>query len=410
MSAFRRKTRAVFVWLGLQAPVTTTSGDDQSTKRRISKRVVIIAGASILLIGLSATAVVASMRVEVPALSGLSPTDASIVVAEAGLLMSEEDISWVQDLQEEFQVVAYQYPFPGDIAWRGDSLTLRFETGKTVVPRVIGLTLGDAERALVEAGLRSRAEFDDLSGSASWRVTAQNLAAGGGVDALTTITLELDVPDVEVPEVVGIARIDAEQKLEGRGFTVKWSQPDSQADWEVMAQDAAAGTAIRFGSTLVLELLPPKVSIPDIVAMSQTDARAALEGLGLTVVFAPTGSESSWSIAAQSPIGGTSVREGDTVTIALKEPTIIFEITGNGTRALITWAVPGGSFSIGQENNARLPWSMSFPYRSSYSSFEFGNISAQMLNGSSITCTITVNGRVTKQITSTGSFAIAMCG
>lgn len=380
-------------WLALRAWVQTPRG-----------RLLAFGGlAAILVAGIAI--VVFGLRVPAPDLVGLDEEGAVEATVDAGLTWSEDNVSWQSTVPRDFQVVGSQSPSPGEVVWRGSEVVISMQPGPVTVPDVVGLSLAAAESAIEGVGLRFDAEFKQDPRSSDWTVVAQDVAAGESLEAWSVIELELEVPDVSVPELIGLTVSGAAAEAERAGLLVQVSPSAAENDWEVLTQSLAAADSVRFGTVIELVAAPPLVTVPSVLGLSQSQARSNLEDLGFVVVFSPTGADSDWSIASQSPAAGSVAREGSTVTVVLREPRIVYSVTGNGSRASITWTIPGSTGSIAQDGNASLPWSISFPYQSGYTS-----VLAQMLNGSSITCTITVNGVVTKQVTSTGQFAIAVCG
>ncbi|MER3386853.1 MAG: MmpS family transport accessory protein [Microcella pacifica] len=357
-------------------------------------------------VALAVVALIAANRVAMPELVGLDHASALEEMDEVGLSLDDDQINWDSSVERTFQVVATQNPSAGDTVWRTVEVQLRMEPMRVTVADVRDLTLNQARQVLGELGLGIQTEFGDDPVATTWQVLAQSLWPGSNASAGDSIELELDVPEVAVPQLVGSALGDATSALQLLGFTIAPDIAEAESDWEVMSQSVPAGEARRYGGAVEVAVLPPLVEVPNVAGLGLWEAESALEGAGFTVTLRPEDGASDWTVQTQSPAGGAQARDGSAVTLTLREPRIVFSVSGNGTRALITWAVPGGSFSIGQENNASLPWSKSFPMTSGYK----GNLSAQMLNGSSITCTITVNGRVTSQITSTGQYSIASCG
>jgi hypothetical protein len=135
--------------------------------------------------------------------------------------------------------------------------------------------------------------------------------------------------------------------------------------------------------------------------MEDGTAKTALTNAGLEV----KGSQSSpRPVTSQDPAADTIVVPGTSVTITLEPESTVYEVVGNGSRASVTW-IPPNSYNISQDTNATLPWRMSFPTGSGY-----GNFNAQILNGNSVTCNIYVNGKLVKTATSTGQYAVVMCG
>lgn len=370
-----------------------------------SRRWLVTAGAGVAAIFVIVTLVLVN-RVDVPDLTGLSAEAAEEELRAAGLGLDFDETDWYAGVGRLFQVVESQSPAPGETVWRNADVQLDMVPMEVTLPDVTTMTFATASDLLAGQGLSIAAEFDAEPAAAGWLVLEQQPRAGSTVRAGDEITVLLDVPEVEVPALVGFTLANATAALQAIGLGIQPDSVSAEADWEVVGQGIPPGGTVRFGDSVEVEVLPPLIEVPDVVGLTQSQAQRTLEAAGFTVTVRPESFDSDWKVSTQAPAAGAQAREGSAVTVTLREPRIVFSVSGNGTRALITWTVPGGSFSIGQENNARLPWSISFPMTSGYK----GNLSAQMLNGSSITCTITVDGRVTSSITSTGQFSIAMCG
>lgn len=371
-----------------------------------SRRAWLVMGASVLVFVSLLGAGAVAMRVEVPNLDGLSAAEAQAAVEAAGLSWDGELISWARYLDEAFQVVNRQDPSSGSVVWRGSKVDITMEPMPVVVPDLSGETYGRAAVELELLGLRIDADFEDAPGAKSWKVLSQSPAAGLESRAGEQIEVVLDLPLIAVPNLVGRTLGEADEALNRLGLLTRSDVVGAEDDWEVAGQAPPVGELIEYGDWVEVQVLPPIIEVPSVVGLGRDEAVRTLEAAGFTVQLSPESSSYDWTVASQVPGGASGAREGSAVQVTLNEPRIVFSVTGNGSRAVITWTVPGNSFSIGQDTNARVPWSMSFPMTSGYR----GNLSAQMMNGSSITCTITVNGRVTQQITSTGQYAIAMCG
>lgn len=83
--------------------------------------------------------------------------------------------------------------------------------------------------------------------------------------------------------------------------------------------------------------------------------------------------------------------------------TIVYEVGGTATRGDLTYATPSGTE---QSSGTKLPWKKTFQAGKS----EFTSISVQNTGSSgSVTCKITVDGKVMKQAKSTGEAVIASC-
>jgi beta-lactam-binding protein with PASTA domain len=366
-------------------------------------------GSLVVAIGLVVLLILVNL-VASPSLAGLSLSQAMDKARSAGYEISEKTIEWAEnpEIPQRFQVVETQLPVAGSTNWRGSNIALVMKPAPIEVPSLRGLTQAEARTKLSDAGLQALSEFSE-GPAEKWRVIGQSVRAGIVIDAWTEVTLEFEVPNVAAESLVGMSLSKAQSAAKLGFYSVTFSPTTAESDWEVVAQDPIAGASVRYGSKIALTLLPPRVDVPNIVGKSQTDARKLLEDAGFVVSFEPAGSESGWSIASQSPAPGELARLGDTVRVTVVQPVITFEVTGSGS-ATVTWIAPGGGFNIQQDTDARLPWSKSFPYRSGLSSYQYGNFNAQSYGGSSITCTMTVNGRVVSSNTSTGAYAVVSCG
>jgi hypothetical protein len=96
---------------------------------------------------------------------------------------------------------------------------------------------------------------------------------------------------------------------------------------------------------------------------------------------------------------------GGGLNLSGDEKSIVFEVTGadGAEQADITFGV-GASQS--QENGSALPWSKEL---TDDSPLVIATVLAQNKGGGSISCKITIDGKVVKESTSTGEFAVVTC-
>ncbi len=92
----------------------------------------------------------------------------------------------------------------------------------------------------------------------------------------------------------------------------------------VTAQDPPAGSAVRAGGTITLTVAngrPQVVAVPNVLGLAADQAVAAIRAAGLVpnlVVAqqpAPVPADSQGTVWKQSPVSGTGIDEGSTVTI-----------------------------------------------------------------------------------------------
>jgi penicillin-binding protein 1A len=150
------------------------------------------------------------------------------------------------------------------------------------VPSVVGLSLEEAQATLQANGFGSSVNEEYAPGQAPGSVLSQD--PGPGQDAYMGTAIDLVVAtevvpkpspgsyDGTVPEVVGMARADAIDALEARGFEVEvvteWrcepADPDCEADpGRVWTQNPTAGKEAEEGSTVTIWVNPETAPTPD---------------------------------------------------------------------------------------------------------------------------------------------------
>lgn len=133
---------------------------------------------------------------------------------------------------------------------------------------------------------------------------------------------------VEVPNVVGMSRSDAESAVTAAGLAVGttwWSPSDTVPTGDVVSQDPTAGTLVGAGSEVELTISQGPdssgtVVVPDVTNLAQTDAQSALVGVGLvvgTVGSAASDTVPAGHVISQDPAGGATVSGGAAVDLVV---------------------------------------------------------------------------------------------
>lgn len=186
---------------------------------------------------------------EVPAVEGLTVDEATARLSEEGL---RADVSTEPSDAREGTVFE-QDPAAGTEVDEGSTVALGVSGGpeERPVPNAVGLTEATARDRLVAAGFEvtTREVFaDDEPGT----VVAQSPAAGADAadGATVTINVSKGTGEVDVPNVVGMSRSEAEAELESAKLEVNAVEvPSIEPEGTVVAQNPAAGTA-KQGSTV----------------------------------------------------------------------------------------------------------------------------------------------------------------
>ena len=198
--------------------------------------------------------------------------------------------------------VIHQDPAGGTEADEGSTVELLVSSGpgEVTVPTVAGFSEERAVRELSRAGC-GRRENTSLCGfkvevrqQASARVDEGNAIRTdppGGTSAEVGSRVLLFVssgpPQVEVPDVIDLARESAEATLNraGLGFTITEQESD-QEPGTVIGQDPAAGTVVDRGSRVQLVVAKERetVEVPNVVGFSRATAEDTLRDAGLRPV------------------------------------------------------------------------------------------------------------------------------
>ena len=194
------------------------------------------------------------------------------------------------------------------------------------VPNVVGLDYATAQQRLAQSG------FDAEQGETRFHATApkgtvldQNPPAGSKDAAGSKVTLAVSGGQrmATVPNVVGMARPDAERVLDQAGFDVGdvTEQPGQNARGEVLDTRPRAGTETPIPGPvqLILSSGPATIQVPDVVGRSFAQARQLLTQLGLTVgdVTSPNGGtpDAGAIVMSQSPAAGAQVVAGSRIAL-----------------------------------------------------------------------------------------------
>ncbi|MPZ25350.1 MAG: Stk1 family PASTA domain-containing Ser/Thr kinase [Micromonosporaceae bacterium] len=194
------------------------------------------------------------------------------------------------------------------------------------VPEVLGMSPEEAVAEIEGAELTAEAGAPVVGDCEreEGQVESQDPAAGTALDVNSTVTYSVcgGPEQVEVPQIVGSNRENAESLLEDAGLVGEFEEVDDERpEGEVISADPSPGTSVDVGSTVTVQVSRDNIlQVPDVRGQSQDQATATLEARGLVpnVVEAsgpPEDVDQVGTVAAQDPGPGTEARDGDTVTI-----------------------------------------------------------------------------------------------
>ena len=237
----------------------------------------------------------------------------------------EVDIVPVVNPDVERDHVAAQDPRPNTEAPEGSTVTITVSTGpgEAPVPSLEGLEQDEAEQQLTDAGFEPRVERVFSDDVRNGRVVDTSPPAGTTLERGSQVTMNVSrgPETVEVPDVTGDSEDNARSALEGVGLRVgKITREESgEAPGTVIEQSPAAGEELDKGDAVDLTVAQP-TAIPDVVDMTEDEARTALEDAGFEVRVSDetvTDPTQNGIVLEQSPAADEERRQGSRVTIVV---------------------------------------------------------------------------------------------
>lgn len=196
------------------------------------------------------------------------------------------------------------------------------------VPNVIGDTLEDAKTALEMVDLKYDIEYVPSEGTAENIVISTIPTANAEVEEGTEVLLTvcMNGEGVEVPSVLNYSEAEATALLEKEGFVVEKIEEhhDEIVKGNVISQTPEAGSVMSREGTVTIIIssgkLKTDVSMPNLIGMSEEDAKQALTDLGLvckSVSEEYSDTVESGKVCYQSYTEGSSIDEGTEIDLKL---------------------------------------------------------------------------------------------
>lgn len=175
-----------------------------------------------------------------------------------------------------------------------DEIKSRFGTEKTSevqMPDVSGMSLMRAKSMLGDLGLDYNVTYEESSEYEQDIVIGSNVKAGRMVAEGTVIELTVSAgpQGVSLPDVTGKSLAEATALLEKEGFSVGKSETasDTVEKGNVVSQSPKAGEKAPRGTQVTLQISSgpdsSKVSVPNVMGMTEMDATVTLTEAGLLV-------------------------------------------------------------------------------------------------------------------------------
>jgi serine/threonine-protein kinase len=201
---------------------------------------------------------------------------------------------------------------------------------RTQVPDLIGMTETQARAAIGDAGLSvGQPEYVADPDVARDKVISQDPNADTFVDPGSTVTITVSTgkPMTSVPSVLGQDRPGARAALENANLVPVFREKESdQPRGQVVETDPAAGQQVPEGTRVTVYFSDGPEKVPDVVGMTEEEAKQALQQAGFKVFVARSDetTEPRGTVIEQSPAANQERPEGTEVTIVVstyEEPT-----------------------------------------------------------------------------------------
>lgn len=315
---------------GLQPTTPAGLPEDPEDEQRKPWLMWVLIGIAVLAVAGIIALLVANARdnapeeLTVPNVVGLTRDEAEKKIEDAGLQFTPAEAP--DDTVPEGEAIKSD-PAAGTPAEKLDNVTVTFSTGPatTTVPTgLAGMTEQEAVAAIEAAGLTvdpNRTSEDDPK-QPKGRVTRTDPAEGESVSSGSPVKLFVSSGNVQVPDLAGKTRAEAEQLLNDASLNANSRERETNEfpPDTVISQDKPAGSLVPQDTTINIEIAiaPENPVVPNnLVGMTYDQAVQALAQAGLTNVRRVD--EQSESPVDQvirvEPDGGSEVEPGQQIDL-----------------------------------------------------------------------------------------------
>ena len=198
---------------------------------------------------------------------------------------------------------------------------------QVTVPNLANMSIGEATVALQRIGLVvGETTYQEDNTVPANTVMSQDPGAAAQVNKGTAVRLVLSKGkgQVQVPALENFTLDDAATALDAvglfRGAITYEDNSDKPAN-TVLRSEPLAGTYVDSGTAVALVVSSGKISVPDVVGMTETDARNALLDMQflVDVVYTVDDTVAPGTVLTQQPKAGKAMAVGSIVTLEISE-------------------------------------------------------------------------------------------
>lgn len=213
---------------------------------------------------------------------------------------------------------------------KGDQVTLTYSKGSanTVVPKLTGLSLDEAKKALSEAGLTvDRIQVVKGNKVPENGIVSVSPASGKKLKSGTGVSLSVSNGKIDLPNWVGKNKATVEADAKKLGVPVTFTEEESTLTaGEVISQSPDAGesdTAVTVNVTIAKPFAVKQVKVPDVIGNSQITAQTKLAQAGyrnIYTVSVKNADVTDTQVTQVVPGVGSTVGTDDNVVIIVSQP------------------------------------------------------------------------------------------
>lgn len=259
--------------------------------------------------------------VTVPDIQGLTVKAAKARLKQIGLKIDE--VRLIQ-AHKPRGIVIGEAPGSGETIHLDQPVTLYASSGfpLRIIPQVDGWKLSSAMTKIHAVGLGARTEQEFSDSVLAGHVIRIAPSAGSKrrADAPVLLTVSKGGKPFVLESYGGESRAQATSGLHDAGLKAKVTLVESTTvpGGQVVNQSPAAGSSVRKGDTVILDVARGFVIMPRVAGLKRGQATSELAHQGLTMTTTASHSSTpSGQIISQSPAPGTRLQKGDHVQMVV---------------------------------------------------------------------------------------------
>ena len=271
--------------------------------------------------------------VRVPNVVNKEADEAEAVLTEKELGMSRDKMVYSDEIPQN--MISYQAIKENTAVPVNSVVVVEISMGKEkgVLPAITGLQQKEAETLLKEAGFTNIKVKESQEDGVYLSVLDVSEKQGDNVELDKEITITICMNEtggdpsiqVNVPDVEGLGREEAEKALTDASFRINWVEETSDEPvGTVLGQEPKAGRSANKNSYVTVRVSSgaEKIYMKNVQLMSEAEARQTIEELGLTVGTvrkAYSDSVAEGKVISQSVAQDAEVKKGDRVDLTISQ-------------------------------------------------------------------------------------------